>query len=120
MTDRTIYLQRSPATLPQRGSEYYNIAEAQEIDLKITFRNMIEVLKEGEMKRKQKQWKEINKTVQDLKAEIESVRKALTWILRFLWKVSWMVLCWGKHVKECFLEVDTGKRLKQTCEGTFH
>jgi hypothetical protein len=25
-----------------------------------------------------------------------------------------MVFCWGKHVKECFPEVDTGERLRQT------
>jgi hypothetical protein len=31
-----------------------------------------------------------------------------------------MVFCWGKHVKECFPEVDTGERLRQTPEGTFH
>jgi hypothetical protein len=30
-----------------------------------------------------------------------------------------MVFCWGKHVKECFPEVDTGERLRQTFEGTF-
>ena len=28
--------------------------------------------------------------------------------------------CWGNQVKECFLEVDTGERLKHTREGTFH
>jgi hypothetical protein len=27
---------------------------------------------------------------------------------------------WGKPVKECFPEVDTSERLKQTPEGTFH
>jgi hypothetical protein len=31
-----------------------------------------------------------------------------------------MVFCWGKHVKECFPEVDTGERLRQTGKGTFH
>jgi hypothetical protein len=25
-----------------------------------------------------------------------------------LWKVDWMVFCWGKHVKERLAEVDTG------------
>jgi hypothetical protein len=40
--------------------------------------------------------------------------------LRVLWKVGWMVFCWGKHVKECFPEVDTGERIRQTHEGTFH
>jgi hypothetical protein len=28
--------------------------------------------------------------------------------LRVLWKVDWMVVCWGKHVKEHFVKVDTG------------
>jgi hypothetical protein len=27
--------------------------------------------------------------------------------------------CWGKHTKERFPEVDTGERLRQTCEGMF-
>ena len=31
-----------------------------------------------------------------------------------------MMLCWGKHVKECFPEVDTDERLRQTRERTFH
>ena len=35
-------------------------------------------------------------------------------------QLCWMVFCWGKHVKECFPEVDTGERLRQTCEGMFH
>jgi hypothetical protein len=39
--------------------------------------------------------------------------------LRVLWKDGWMGSCWYKHVKECFLEVDTGERLRQTHEGTF-
>jgi hypothetical protein len=30
-----------------------------------------------------------------------------------------MVFCWGKQVKEHFAEVETGKRLRQTPEGTF-
>jgi hypothetical protein len=30
-----------------------------------------------------------------------------------------MVFCWDKHVKECFPEVDTGERLRQTWEGIF-
>ena len=34
-------------------------------------------------------------------------------------QLCWMLFCWGKHVKECFLKVDTGERLRQTCEGTF-
>jgi hypothetical protein len=29
-------------------------------------------------------------------------------------QLSWMVFCWGKHLKECFLEADTGERLRQT------
>lgn len=28
--------------------------------------------------------------------------------LRVLWKVGWMVFCWGKHARECFDKVDTG------------
>jgi hypothetical protein len=28
----------------------------------------------------------------------------------------WMVFCWGKQVKECFPEVDTGERLGQISE----
>ena len=35
-------------------------------------------------------------------------------------QLCWMVFCWGKHMKECFPEVDTGERLRQTREGTFH
>ena len=35
-------------------------------------------------------------------------------------QLCWMVFCWSKHVKECFPEVDTGERLRQTPEGTFH
>jgi hypothetical protein len=31
-----------------------------------------------------------------------------------------MVFCWGKHIKKCFPEVDTGKRLRQTRERMFH
>jgi hypothetical protein len=27
-------------------------------------------------------------------------------------QLCWMVVCWGKHVKECLAEVDTGKKLK--------
>ena len=38
--------------------------------------------------------------------------------LRLLWKVSWMVFCWGKHVKERLAQVDTGERLRQTHEKT--
>jgi len=26
-------------------------------------------------------------------------------------QLCWVVFCWGKHVKECFLEADTGKRM---------
>lgn len=33
---------------------------------------------------------------------------------RVLWKVGWMVFCWGKHVKECLAEMDTGEKLRQT------
>lgn len=43
--------------------------------------------------------------------------------LRVLWKVGWIVCCWGKHVKEHFIKVDTGVKgygrnssLKQTQE----
>ena len=34
-------------------------------------------------------------------------------------QLYWVEFCWGKHTKECFSEVDTGERLKQTHEGTF-
>ena len=34
-------------------------------------------------------------------------------------QLCWMVFCWGKHVKECFPEVDTGERLRQTREERF-
>ena len=34
-------------------------------------------------------------------------------------QLCWMVFCWGKHVKKCFPEVDTGERLRQTHEGMF-
>jgi hypothetical protein len=34
-------------------------------------------------------------------------------------RLCWMVFCCGKHVKECFADVGTGERLRQTCEGTF-
>jgi hypothetical protein len=34
-------------------------------------------------------------------------------------QLCWIMFCWGKHMKECFPEVDTGERLRQTCEGTF-
>jgi hypothetical protein len=33
--------------------------------------------------------------------------------------LCWKVFCWGRHVKDCFPEVDRGKRLRQTPEGTF-
>ena len=28
--------------------------------------------------------------------------------MRVLWKVGWMVCCWGKQVKEYFVKVNTG------------
>jgi len=31
-----------------------------------------------------------------------------------------MVFCRDKNVKECLAEVDTGERLRQTREETFH
>ena len=31
--------------------------------------------------------------------------------LRVLWKVGWMVFCWGKHMKERLAEADTGDRI---------
>ena len=39
--------------------------------------------------------------------------------LRILWKIGWMVFCWGKLMKEHLVEVDTGERLRQTPEGRF-
>ena len=30
-----------------------------------------------------------------------------------------MVFCWGKHVKERFVRVDTGERLRQTGKKRF-
>jgi len=27
-------------------------------------------------------------------------------------QLCWMVFCWDKHMKECFPEVDIGKRLR--------
>jgi hypothetical protein len=38
-------------------------------------------------------------------------RMARSGHLKALWKVSWMVFCWGKHVKEHLAEVDTGERM---------
>jgi hypothetical protein len=35
-------------------------------------------------------------------------------------QLCWMVFSWGKHVKECFPEGDTGERLRQTPESKFH
>ena len=32
--------------------------------------------------------------------------------LRVLWKVGWMVFCWGKHVKERFVKVDMDVKAK--------
>ena len=35
-------------------------------------------------------------------------------------QLCWMVFFWGKHMKECFSEVDTGERLRQIREGMFN
>jgi hypothetical protein len=35
-------------------------------------------------------------------------------------QLCWMVFGWAKYVKGRFPEVDTGERLRQTREGTFH
>jgi hypothetical protein len=35
-------------------------------------------------------------------------------------QLCWMVFYWGKPVKECFPEVATGERLRQTPERTFY
>jgi len=45
-----------------------------------------------------------------------SVWRDVKWRLRSSLesRLCWMVFCWGKHVKECFPEVDTGERLRQT------
>lgn len=32
-------------------------------------------------------------------------------------QLCWMVLCWGKHVKECFPGVNTGKKAKADWRG---
>ena len=41
--------------------------------------------------------------------------------LRVLWKGSCIWWCFlGANMKECFCEVDTGERLRQTCERMFH
>lgn len=61
---------------------YCNIVEVQDKDLKIAFRNVIEILKEG-MNRALKeiyentsmQWKEMNKIAQDMKVDVESIKK---------------------------------------------
>jgi hypothetical protein len=34
-------------------------------------------------------------------------------------QLCWMVFCWGKHMKECFPELDTDETLRQTCKGMF-
>jgi hypothetical protein len=33
-------------------------------------------------------------------------------------KLCWKVFFWGKHMRQCFPEEDTGERLRQTHEGT--
>jgi hypothetical protein len=66
------------------GPENCNIVKAQDTDLKITFINMIEVLKEDmnkslkEIYENTNKWKEMNKIIQDLKLEIESIKKTRT------------------------------------------
>lgn len=62
-------LPSNPTTV---GPEYCNITEEQDKDFKIAFINIIEVFNERWIyKKKNKQWKEINKTVQVLEVEIE-------------------------------------------------
>lgn len=64
------------------GFEKCNTAEAQNKDLKVPFVSMIKVLK-GEISKPRKkfyentnkQWKEMNKAMQDLKIERESTKK---------------------------------------------
>ena len=80
-TDRTMS-PPEPSNPATAGPERHKIAETQGKDLKIVFNNMIEVLKEEITKslkdiyeNTNKQWKEMNKTVQDLKVEIESIKK---------------------------------------------
>jgi hypothetical protein len=34
-------------------------------------------------------------------------------------RLCWKVLCWGKHVKECFHGVDTGERLSRLVKERF-
>lgn len=68
------------------GFENCNIAEEQDKELKITFMNIIKVLKEKMneglkeiyKKKKLKEWNEINKADQDLKIETESIKKIQT------------------------------------------
>ena len=80
------------------GPEYSNTAATQENDLNTNFMKMIEVLKEemnkplkesqentnnqrkliNTFKKEQNSWKEINKTVQDLKMETEAIKKSQT------------------------------------------
>jgi hypothetical protein len=46
-------------------------------------------------------------------------RQPLNWKLKGSLgsQLCWKVFCLGKHVKECFPEMDTGERLRQTREG---
>lgn len=47
---------------------------------------------------------------------LEFTHSVLKWKVRVLWKVVWMMFCWDKHMKEGFVTVDTGERLRQTRE----
>lgn len=59
--------------------EYPNISENQEKDFNIAFMNMIEKKWRNPLKKCRKsQWKEINKTVQDQKMKIKSIKKVQT------------------------------------------
>ena len=55
------------------------------------------------------------------KRSLEYSETGLKWKLKDFLEIQlyWMVFCWGKHVKECFPAVYTGKGLRQSREWTF-
>lgn len=72
------------------GPEYCTIAKAQDKEFKTAFMKMIEVHNDEMNKPLKeiygntiKQWKEMNKAVQDLKLEIETIKKTQT---KEVWK----------------------------------
>jgi hypothetical protein len=49
---------------------------------------------------------------------IDPIVFIMSFIVMDYWsEVGWMVFCYGKHMKECLAEADTGERLRQTREG---